>query len=297
MLAVFSCVLIALSGYLAGHHAGSRIGGGLEADALVLASYQVDSDQGVGGSSQRIERTDMGAHPVLASLESRFGEMQAQVIELESLACRMLRVADMLDGEFGFCNPEAMASAQADTAGDWPLIGSSWLQLKSDSDLLTSRLAHISSQLEVLDSIFLARRAVTQRWPSAAILKTGRLSSPFGPRRDPLSGRVAMHEGIDLAAPAGSPIMAMADGIVSFSGRNGGYGQMIELDHGSGYRSRYGHNRENLVSVGSRVRKGEAIASLGSSGKTTGPHVHVELLYNGTPIDPMFLITQPVKPD
>lgn len=112
------------------------------------------------------------------------------------------------------------------------------------------------------------------------------LTSPFGARRDPFTGEAAFHAGVDLAAPEGTPIPALKGGVVRYAGERGGYGLMVEIDHGDGTVSRYGHASALLVRPGDRVAEGEAIARIGETGRATGPHLHLEVRQGGRPVDP-----------
>jgi murein DD-endopeptidase MepM/ murein hydrolase activator NlpD len=118
--------------------------------------------------------------------------------------------------------------------------------------------------------------------PAAA----GTVSSLFGPRTDPLNGASRFHQGVDIAAPAGTEVKAAAAGKVTFSGWLDGYGNVVDVDHGNGWVSRYGHNQENLARQGEQVEAGQAIALVGRSGRATGPHVHFELRKWGKPVNP-----------
>ena len=120
-----------------------------------------------------------------------------------------------------------------------------------------------------------------QCWPAP-----GRVTSGFGVRRDPLSGAAKFHSGIDLATPSGTPVRAVADGRVVESGRRGGYGNVVVVDHGGGVTSLYAHNAELLRPVGARVEAGAPLALSGSTGRSTGPHVHFEVRKGGVPVDP-----------
>ena len=123
--------------------------------------------------------------------------------------------------------------------------------------------------------------AKPQGWPVK-----GWLTSSFGFRRDPFNGRRKMHEGLDIASRMGSPVVATADGIVSSIKTEAGYGKMVTLDHGYGYRTLYTHNSKFHVKVGQRVRRGDRIASVGNTGRSTGSHVHYEIRLNGVPVNP-----------
>jgi murein DD-endopeptidase MepM/ murein hydrolase activator NlpD len=116
------------------------------------------------------------------------------------------------------------------------------------------------------------------------------VSSYFGERQDPFTGHQAFHRGVDFASEAGSEVIAVAAGVVTFSGDKSGYGMMVEITHGDGYVTRYGHNQSNLVDVGQTVTRGEPIALMGSTGRSTGPHVHFEVLRAGAHVDPLSFI-------
>jgi murein DD-endopeptidase MepM/ murein hydrolase activator NlpD len=124
-------------------------------------------------------------------------------------------------------------------------------------------------------------RATPKGWPTK-----GWITSYFGKRKSPFTGRRVMHEGLDIAANTGTPVIATADGIVSRAGYNPGYGKMVTIDHGYGYRTIFGHNSKVLVKSGQRIKRGDRIALVGNTGQSTGPHVHYELRMNGVPIDP-----------
>lgn len=122
-------------------------------------------------------------------------------------------------------------------------------------------------------------------WPVS-----GRISDTFGYRKDPFTRRRADHEGLDLAADRGTGVKASASGKVIFAGRNGGYGLSLIIDHGKGLNTRYGHCSKLLVEEGQVVKKGDIIAKVGSTGRSTGPHLHFEILLYGTPVDPLLYL-------
>jgi murein DD-endopeptidase MepM/ murein hydrolase activator NlpD len=120
----------------------------------------------------------------------------------------------------------------------------------------------------------------------------GWISSGFGPRSSPFSGSESFHAGIDIANDFGSPVRATADGVVAFSGWEGGYGKLVVLDHGNGLRTLYGHNSALKVSVGQRIRRGTVISLMGSTGESTGPHCHYEVRLHGTPVNPVHYLQE-----
>ncbi|HEV2078273.1 MAG TPA: M23 family metallopeptidase [Allosphingosinicella sp.] len=123
--------------------------------------------------------------------------------------------------------------------------------------------------------------------PSLKPVEGASFTSGFGSRTDPFQGRTAMHAGIDLAGPVGTPIYATADGVVQRSEWAGGYGNLVELDHGKGIQTRYGHLSTSLVSAGQRVKRGDLIARMGSTGRSTGSHLHYEVRIDGKPVNPV----------
>ena len=129
------------------------------------------------------------------------------------------------------------------------------------------------------------RREESTRIAGRPILQ-GWMSSPFGKRVDPISGVPAWHQGMDFAGPKGSEVVAVASGLVIYAGRKDGYGELVEVSHGEGFITRYGHHQELVVNVGDVVKKGDVVGLMGSTGRSTGPHVHFEVLRNGRAIDP-----------
>ena len=123
-----------------------------------------------------------------------------------------------------------------------------------------------------------------------AINSQPNISSAFGARNSPFTGEHQQHDGLDIPSPTGSPILATGDGKVIFSGYASGYGNLIEIDHGHGYATRYGHAQILLVKTGDLVKQSQNIAAVGSTGRSTGPHLHFEVSFQGVPFDPMLLL-------
>ena len=160
------------------------------------------------------------------------------------------------------------------------------------ADKLSNNLAHLTTQAKVqaisfqeLDNFFKNQKSLLVSTPSIWPTR-GWVSSGFGFRKSPFTGLREKHKGLDIASRTGAAIRSTADGVVAVEGREGGYGKMIEIDHGYGLVTRYGHNSKHLVKVGDRVKRGQIIALLGSTGRSTGPHLHYEVLLNGVPMNP-----------
>lgn len=156
--------------------------------------------------------------------------------------------------------------------------------------LVKRALVHISEQSARLESVYRKRRMAHDFRVSGLPVSNAHISSRYGYRVNPLSGRRQLHRGLDLVGKPGSRILALADGIVTYSGRNGGYGNLVEIEHPSGYRTRYAHNHSLLVPLGARVSKGQVIATMGSTGRSTGTHLHVEVRHEGKALDPQLYI-------
>lgn len=141
--------------------------------------------------------------------------------------------------------------------------------------------------LEKLDRLNLYRTAAFSLPFALPVKSRFRYSSRFGMRTHPVTGKRRMHDGVDMAAPTGTPVYATADGVVTFAGWANGYGRLVKIRHAMGYETRYAHNSKLRVKVGQRVSRGDRIADMGSSGRSTGPHVHYEVRINGRPVNPM----------
>ena len=153
-------------------------------------------------------------------------------------------------------------------------------------DSLERRLSVHMPQLETLETMLMNRRLQAEVVPAGRPVKGGFLSSTYGSRADPLTGKSDFHHGIDFAGKPGTPINVVASGVVTYSGARAGYGNTVEVNHGNGTVTRYAHNQKNLVAEGDTVKKGTAIALLGSTGRVSGPHVHFEVLKAGKQINP-----------
>ena len=157
----------------------------------------------------------------------------------------------------------------------------------SSLDELDKQLEHRSLQLGVLESMLMNQELQDEVHPQGRPVKRGWVSSYFGYRTDPFNGRIAHHDGIDIAGKEGTEVISVAAGVVTWAGKRYGYGSLVEVNHGNGYVTRYAHNKDITVKVGDTVRKGQALATMGSTGRSTGPHVHFEVIKHGRTVDPM----------
>ena len=222
------------------------------------------------------------ARDELETLSMYVGRMQAEVIRLDAVAERVAEKAQLDVEEFGFGEPVGYGGPEQ-TTGQPPLELADFVNAL---DLLVARLDERASKLDALETLLMNQQMAEDARPDGRPVTGGWISSFFGRRTDPYSGRKAMHKGLDFAGKRGTRIGASAPGVVSFSGHKSGYGRMVEVNHGSGYVTRYAHNQVNLAKVGETVAKGDVIALMGSSGRSTGPHVHFEVLRNGKAVNP-----------
>ena len=223
----------------------------------------------------------------LDALALRLGQMNAHVVRIDALGARLTQMAGLSDGEFDFSVAPSLGGPEAPVA---VAGGNSLAKLVETIDLLDLQVADRSRQLLVLEDLLLNRKLADEVHPEGRPVSTGYISSGFGERSDPFTGRPAFHEGVDFAGRQGHEIVAVASGVVTWAGDRYGYGQMVEVNHGNGYSTRYAHNAENLVAVGDTVKRGDVIATMGDTGRATGPNLHFEVLLDGRAVNPLTFI-------
>lgn len=219
----------------------------------------------------------------LNALAVRLGEMQARVTRLDALGRRLTNIAGLEEGEFDFDTVPAQGGPHDTEAA----VSMEVNDFVDRLDRLAVQLDDRSRQLAILEELLRNRNLQEQVLPAGRPIEGGWISSPFGMRTDPFSGKLEHHDGVDLAGRAGTEVVAVASGVVTWAGDRWGYGRLVEINHGNGYVTRYGHNREVLVEVGDTVKQGQKVALMGSTGRSTGPHVHFEVLRDGRTVDPM----------
>jgi murein DD-endopeptidase MepM/ murein hydrolase activator NlpD len=225
----------------------------------------------------------------LDALALRLGQMNAHVVRLNALGARLTQMAGLKDGEFDFSSVPALGGPEE------PLAATEAMQISGvvgALDELSAQLTDRSRQLAVLEDLLLNRKLRSEVRPGGRPVTQGYISSGFGNRTDPLTGRHAFHKGVDFAGRKGAEVVAVGSGVVIWSGERYGYGQLVEINHGNGYVTRYAHNVDNLVAVGDTVRRGQIIARMGTTGRATGPNLHFEVLLNDKPVDPLSYIRQ-----
>ena len=222
----------------------------------------------------------------------QLGEMQARIMRLDAQSARLSKLA----GEKPIAHDNATgakktsATAKALPAGQGgPLVRSSPL---TEADLqkyiaeLMAKIEFDTDHLSSLEAKLLQQSVLKDTLPNSSPVQAAFNSSSFGWRIDPFNGEKAFHEGLDFPAATGTPIYAAAGGIVSFAEQTSDYGKLVKIDHGSGLETRYAHSSKLLVKVGQRVEKGQEIAEVGNTGRSTGPHLHYEIRLGGNALDP-----------
>lgn len=228
----------------------------------------------------------------VTALTIKLAELQSQVLRLNALGDRLAEEANIPENEFNFTElpPSGGPMIQSQPIESIPLI-----ELLNEVERLGGELSLKEKQLKLLESVTLGHHIENTSYLSGRPILKGWLSSYFGVRKDPFNGRPAMHKGVDFAGKEDAPIIATAAGVVTWASERYGYGNLIEIDHGKGIKTRYGHNKKILVNVGDVVNKGQAIAKMGSTGRSTGPHVHYEILRNNKQIDPVKYVYRKAK--
>jgi len=217
------------------------------------------------------------------ALSRRLAELQARVMRLDAAGGRLTRMAGLDQKEFDFgATPPQGGPESPDVSSPSLTVGESLAAL----DAFEAQLGERERRLRVVEDLLLANRLQKEVHPSGWPIGEGWISSLFGMRNDPFTGRRAFHSGIDFAGAPKSAVQAVAGGVVTDAGDRYGYGNLVEINHGNGYVTRYGHNSKVLVKVGDQVKKGQTVALMGETGRATGPHVHFEVLLNGIVVNP-----------
>jgi murein DD-endopeptidase MepM/ murein hydrolase activator NlpD len=234
-----------------------------------------------------LDQTRRSLQQSIDALSLRLGQMNAHVVRLDALGSRLTQMAGLNDGEFDFTSPPALGGPE-ELLGDSEQLSLGGVIMSLD--VMAEQLADRGRQLNVLEDFLLNRKLADEIHPEGRPVTSGYISSAFGHRNDPFTGRRAFHKGIDFAGREGSDVIAVASGVVAWSGTRQGYGELVEVNHGNGYVTRYAHNADNLVAVGDTVKRGQIIARMGGTGRATGPNLHFEVLHNGRAVDPLTYI-------
>lgn len=217
----------------------------------------------------------------LEALTLRLAMLQARLVRLDAMGERITSIANLDGGEFDFSQPVALGGPATPASGD---IGTP--QFLDAIGALESQLEDRQQQLEILEGLLVDRKIQADIFIAGRPVERGWISSRFGRRPDPFTGKMALHQGVDFSAPRGTEIQTVAAGVVTWSATRSDYGLMVEVNHGNGFSTRYAHAEKLMVEVGDIVKKGQTVALVGSTGRSTGAHVHFEVFKNGRVVDP-----------
>ncbi|MGI9233423.1 MAG: M23 family metallopeptidase [Woeseiaceae bacterium] len=278
-------IVVAL-GFGSGYLYSAKTGSGVSTNKLAALTGELQQQH------QSIAAIRQGNEDTLDALAIRIAQMNARVIRLDALGRRLTEMAEIDGGEFNFDSDPAVGGPEEPmAAGSNVAVPEVVGAMQTLSDQLSSREA----QLNVLESVLMNQNLKERVYPQGRPVGSGWISSYFGKRTDPFTGKPANHTGVDFAGTMGAEIIAVADGVVTWASDRYGYGIMVEINHGSGYSTRYAHNSENLVSVGDEVKKGQIVALMGETGRATGPNLHFEVLHNGSRVNPVKFIRESAK--
>lgn len=268
----------------AGYHLGVSHGQASIADEAAVHDHRdiAELQHWIGEEREHLDAARREAEDNLDALAIRLAGLQAQLMRIDALGERLVDLAELDAREFDFSQPPASGGPDDAVPG----ASQSVTDLVAGMDVLERVLHDRLEQLTVLEEWVMNNEVRRQTLPSGLPVVSGWISSDFGRRINPVTGKAQTHEGVDFPGEKGAKVLSVAAGVVTKSERMSGYGNVVEIRHADGLTTRYGHNQENLVKEGERVEKGQVIALLGSSGRSTGPHVHFEVRKDGSPVDP-----------
>ena len=274
-LARLGLFLLAVSCGLAGYYLGGTAG-----QQALFAQWKSD----VAQQQTQLEDMQDESDAQIEALTQKIAYFQVYINRLEAVGNKLMITAGIDDLEIDFSSDPGFGgpSAAAKSRDHIELLS----EMEQTLSLIEFELQSQQNKLLTLDAVLSSRQRNEDSMPNGRPIRKGWMSSKFGERTDPFTGRKVMHKGIDFAGKSGADVLAVADGIVIAAVKSSGYGNLVEVDHGNGYVTRYGHNKSFNVNSGQVVKRGDVIAAIGNTGRSTGPHVHFEVLKDGRQINP-----------
>jgi murein DD-endopeptidase MepM/ murein hydrolase activator NlpD len=239
--------------------------------------------QQIAVQKAELQQVRDNAQQDISRMAIKLGELQADSARLDALGQRLVASGKLDPSEFNFNQAPGLGGPEKTVAPTRSLP----YDLSVSMQQLAQRFDTQQTQLGVLQSLLTDRQVTASLIPSGMPIRGGYITSPFGERIDPFTGRESFHPGLDIGAYRGEPVRSVAAGVVTYAGVRDGYGKVVEIDHGDGYMTRYAHNSKLLVHVGEHVHSGEVISDAGSTGRSTGPHVHFEVWHDGKLVNPI----------
>lgn len=271
-VALLQLSVVAVTGYLTYQH--------YVEPALLSQAIEGKSEHLVNQQMQ-VDRLKTQTTAQLSVLAQRMGILTARMNRIDALGERLAKSADYT--EFNFAQLPAVGGPEQYSGIEQ---SSELSALLSQMDTLLLHIDSQQDQLNLLETVMLNHEIHEDSLIAGRPINRGWLSSLYGMRNDPFNGKLTMHKGVDFAGKDGDDVMATGAGVVTWSGRRYGYGLLVEVDHGAGLKTRYAHAKELKVNVGDVVSKGEVIALMGNTGRSTGAHVHYEVLKKDKQINP-----------
>lgn len=274
VLAVFLllCVVLAYGGYQFGKYQTLKTRDTQEVAELKAA---LATERRLVADARADTRANLDA------LAMRIAALQAHLMRLEAVGQRLVSLGKLDKDEFDFSDEPAVGGLVVGEGRPQEVT-----ELAADMQRVEQLLEDREKKLQMLEDLLANRELIQETQPSGRPVAKGWTSSLYGYRTDPFTGRKALHRGMDFAGKPGTEVTAVAAGMVTRADKDGGYGNIVEIRHTDGYTTRYAHNQTNLVKPGDMVSKGQAIALLGTTGRSNGPHVHFEVRRNGQTLDP-----------
>ncbi len=237
-----------------------------------------------------VEKLKMQLDEQTEVLTIQLAKMQTQLIKLDALGEKLIDKANLDASSFNFAGPLSIGGPVDD--GDVLLAAQESINVEERFLSIASEIKLKSEELHILETLLAVKSIEQEIKPMGKPTENGWISSYFGLRKDPFSGYITRHKGLDIAAKKGDNIIATASGLVTWVGKKSGYGQLIEIKHSNNLVTRYGHCKETLVEIGQLIKQGDIIGKVGSSGRSTGPHVHYEVIKNGQKLNPLKYVRQ-----
>jgi len=248
-------------------------------------------EEDLSSQKQSVEETREEINRRLQAMTLRMGQMQAKLSRIEALGEILTEKAELMDGEFDFSEAPALGGPSLQISTQ-PL---SELETLKMLEKLSMSIDDRAMQLGMVSDLIQDRHISRENQPSGLPAESGWISSFYGNRPDPFTGKQTWHNGVDIAGKMGSGVLSVAAGVITYSGERNGYGNMVEITHDNGFITRYAHCQDLYVELGEIVKKSQVIASMGSTGRSTGPHVHFEVFKNGRSVDPASYIRRTIR--
>lgn len=260
-----------LGGYLLGRH---RAGGFPKTAVAGLQARLAEK-------TTALKQMKIQSQEAINAIAARMAQLDAEVNRLDAMGAEIVKLAGLKTSGFDFKTAAGEGGPAPASETPWSAPG-----LDAAASALSDRLWGEDRQLSALETLLMHEKLSDQIVPRGIPIRGGWISSGWGWRTDPITGEKEFHEGIDFAGREGDPVHAIAAGIVTWAGPRYGYGRLVIINDGDGYTTYYAHNEKILVSVGQVVERGDSISLLGDTGRSTGPHLHLEIHHNGRPVDP-----------